>query len=52
MRCVLVHLGEIVLRTRGRLAFDPKAERFVDGDEANQLPSKKYRAPFGLPEVG
>lgn len=49
--CALVHLGEIALRTRGRLDFDPKTERFLDCDEANQLLSKKYRAPFGLPDV-
>ncbi len=49
--CALVHLAEIAFRTRGRLDFDPKTERFTDCDEANQLLSKKYRAPFGLPDV-
>jgi len=46
--CALVHLGDIALQTRGRLDFDPKTERFVDCDEANQLLTKKYRAPYGL----
>lgn len=49
--CALVHLGEIALRTRGRLDFDPQAGTFVDCDEANQLLSKSYRAPYGLPEI-
>ena len=49
--CALVHLGEIAYRTRGRLDFDVNSERFVDCDEANQLLSKEYRAPYGLPEI-
>ncbi|MDA0591228.1 MAG: Gfo/Idh/MocA family oxidoreductase [Planctomycetota bacterium] len=49
--CALVHLGEIAFRTRGRLDFDPKTERFTDCDEANQMLSKKYRSPYGLPET-
>jgi predicted dehydrogenase len=49
--CALVHLGEIAFRTRGRLDFDPKTERFTDCDEANQMLSKKYRSPYGLPDV-
>jgi predicted dehydrogenase len=50
--CALVHLGDIAYRTRGRLDFDPQAERFTDCDEANQLLSKEYRKPFTLPAVG
>lgn len=49
--CALVHLGEIAYRTRGRLDFDPRAERFIDCNEANTLLTKEYRAPFLLPEV-
>ncbi|MFN0053631.1 MAG: Gfo/Idh/MocA family protein [Planctomycetales bacterium] len=49
--CALVHLGEIAYRTRGRLDFDPQKERFVDCDEANQMLTKEYRAPYGLPQV-
>jgi predicted dehydrogenase len=48
--CALVHLGEIAYRTRGRLDFDPKTERFVDCQEADQLLGKSYRDPYGLPE--
>ena len=49
--CALVHLGEIAFRTRGRLDFDPQAERFVDCDEANEMLTKDYRAPYELPVV-
>jgi len=49
--CALVHLGEIAYLTRGRLDFDPQAERFVNCDEANGLLGKQYRAPYGLPET-
>jgi predicted dehydrogenase len=49
--CALVHLGEIAFRTRGRLEFDPKSERFTDCDEANALLTKSYRAPYSLPAV-
>ena len=47
--CALVHLGDIALRTRGRLDFDPQAERFVDCEEANAMLTKSYREPYGLP---
>jgi len=49
--CALVHLGEIAFCTRGRVEFDPEAERFIDCDEANSLLTKDYRAPYILPEV-
>ena len=49
--CALVHLAEIAFRTRGRLDFDPEKEQFIGCDEANHLLTKKYRQPFGLPEV-
>lgn len=49
--CALVHLADIAFRTRGRLDFAPKAEKFVGCDEANQLLKKAYRKPFDLPDV-
>ena len=49
--CALVHLGEIAYRTRGRVDFDPETETFLKCEEANQMLSKQYRAPFDLPEV-
>lgn len=50
LSCALVHLGEIAFRTRGRLDFDAKTERFVDCEEANALLTKTYRQPYGLPD--
>ena len=47
----LVHLGEIAYRTEGQLEFDPLAERFVDNDEANNMLTKDYRGPYGIPTV-
>ena len=49
--CALVHLGEIAYRTRGRLEFDAKTERFVDCEEANRLLTKSYRHPYVLPPI-
>ena len=49
--CALVHLGEIAFRTKGRLDFDASKQEFVDCDEANELLTKKYREPYGLPKV-
>jgi predicted dehydrogenase len=49
--CALVHLGEIACLTRGRLDFDPQSEKFIGCDEADALLSKRYRAPYGLPEL-
>jgi len=50
--CALVHLGDIAYQVRGQLNFDAKTERFVDCDEANNLLRKKYRQPYGLPDLG
>ncbi len=49
--CAVVHLGEIAFRTRGQLNFDPETEQFIGCDEANALLTKKYRAPFAIPEI-
>ncbi|MFP6668777.1 MAG: Gfo/Idh/MocA family oxidoreductase [Pirellulales bacterium] len=49
--CALVHLGEIAFRTRGRLDFDAKTGKFADCDEANEMLSKAYRKPYGLPSL-
>ena len=49
--CTLVHLGEIAFRTRGQLKFDPRAGRFVDCDEANELLTKSYRSPYRFPAL-
>jgi predicted dehydrogenase len=38
------------LRVGRKLEFDAKTERFVNDDEANALLTRKYRAPFVVPE--
>lgn len=47
--CALVHLGEIAYRTGGQVNFDPQKQQFVDNDDANELLTKGYRDPYGLP---
>ncbi len=49
--CALVHLGDIASRTTGRLEFDPETETVVGNDEAAELLTKTWRAPWGLPEL-
>ncbi len=49
--CAVVHLGEIAYRTKGQLDFDHASQQFVDCHEANELLTKKYREPYGLPHV-
>ena len=51
LSCSLVHLGDIACRTQTVLQFDPAREVFTNHPEANDLLSKNYRAPFGLPET-
>ena len=46
----LAHLGNIAYRTGRALTFDPKSERFVGDDDANKYLTRKYRAPYMLPE--
>jgi predicted dehydrogenase len=44
------HLGNIALRLgRGRLRWDPEAERILDDDEASAMLSRLYREPWTLP---
>jgi hypothetical protein len=49
----LAHLGNISYRLGRQLEFDPVAERFIgEGEnEANNMLSRDYRAPYLLPEV-
>jgi hypothetical protein len=46
----LAHLGNISHRLERQLVFDPNLERFVGDEQANAMLSRKYRAPFVVPE--
>jgi predicted dehydrogenase len=46
----LAHLGNISHRLERQLVFDPRKEQFVGDEQANAMLSRKYRAPFVVPE--
>ena len=46
----LAHLANISFRLGRRLEFAPETERFVNDAEADQLLTRRYRAPFTVPE--
>lgn len=46
--CTLVNLCKIAVRLGRPLRFDPKAQRFVNDEEANRLVSQPMRAPWHL----
>ena len=45
----LCHLGNIAIRVRRVLEFDPQREQIVGDDEANALVTRKYRDHWGRP---
>jgi len=46
----LAHLGNISYRLGCQLQFDPIAERFIGNEDANNMLSRNYRAPYLMPE--
>ncbi|MHC4518770.1 MAG: hypothetical protein ACYTAS_09300, partial [Planctomycetota bacterium] len=44
----ICHLGNIAMRLKQKLHWDPAAERFTNSDEANQMLSKPMRSPWHL----
>lgn len=46
----LAHLGNISYRLGRQLEFDPVSERFIGDEDANNMLSREYRAPYLLPE--
>jgi len=47
----LVHLANISYRLKHELKFDPKALKFVDNAEANEMLTRKYRTPYVVPKI-
>ncbi len=45
----IAHLGNIAYRLGRTLKFDPKSETFPGDKEANAMLSRKYRAPYHVP---
>lgn len=46
----LAHLGNIAYRLERVLTFNPKTEKFVDDKEADKMLTRKYRAPYVVPD--
>ncbi len=46
----LAHLGNISYRLGRQLNFDPKTEKFIGDEKANELLKRKYRAPYVVPD--
>jgi len=44
----ICHLGNIAMRLKTKLRWDPAAERCTNSDEANQMLSKPMRSPWRL----
>jgi predicted dehydrogenase len=51
MSSSLCHLGNIACRLKKTLHFSPENEKFINDAEADLYLTKKYRAPFLLPET-
>jgi len=46
----LAHLGNISYRLGRQLTFDPISERFIGDEDANNMLTRQYRAPYLMPE--
>ncbi|MGH9662584.1 MAG: gfo/Idh/MocA family oxidoreductase, partial [Bryobacteraceae bacterium] len=46
----LAHLGNIAYRLERQLTFDAAKEKFVGDEQADRMLTRKYRAPFVVPE--
>ena len=51
LEVVGVNLDETTYQLGRKLEFDAKSEKFVGDDQANQLLTRPYRAPFIVPET-
>jgi predicted dehydrogenase len=50
LSAALAHMANISYRIGRKLIFDPKAERFVNDEEANKFITREYREPYVLPK--
>jgi hypothetical protein len=46
--CTICHIGNISMRLRRKLRWDPDNERFVGDPEADRMISRAMRAPWRL----
>ena len=44
----ICHCGNIAMRLKRKLAWDPQQQSFVGDDEANQMLRRPYRAPWTI----
>ena len=49
--CALVHFANISYRLGRTLKFDPKTEKFINDEKANEMLKREYRSPFVVPEI-
>ncbi|MCA9156630.1 MAG: hypothetical protein KDA38_17710, partial [Planctomycetales bacterium] len=50
LKAVDIRLDQTTYQLGRQLTFDPKTEQFVGDDQANQLLTRPYRAPFIVPD--
>ncbi|MCA9221931.1 MAG: Gfo/Idh/MocA family oxidoreductase [Planctomycetales bacterium] len=50
LKAVDIRLDQTTYQLGRQLTFDPKTEQFVGDDQANQLLTRPYRAPFVVPD--
>lgn len=46
--CTLINMAKIAIRVRRPLQYDPKAEKFINDDQANLLIDEPMRAPWTI----
>ncbi len=49
--CATCLISHIAMKLPGKLKYDPKAEKFLDNDEANLMLRRPSRKPYGLDHV-
>ncbi|HOY52277.1 MAG TPA: gfo/Idh/MocA family oxidoreductase, partial [Prolixibacteraceae bacterium] len=45
--CTVCLISHIAMKIPGRLAWDPRSERFTNSEEANKLLNRPQRHPWG-----